>query len=206
MKRIFRHLACGAGVGLAALGTWAVGDPAGGIGRLSLLTAWLCTGFLVAALAFGPVQVLRTGRPVLNSLIRRDLGIWAALTGLAHLWLATVVVMTPVYFQTYITPADGSDPGLAGWVGTGGILAGYLVGLLFLMLLGLSSNRSLKRLGPERWKSLQRWAWPAFLLTVVHGLVFQVVEGRTGFLIFILSTVLLTVVWLRGKARHRLQS
>lgn len=182
------------------------GNPVGGVARLSLLTAWLCTGFLVAALAWGPVQVLRTGRPVLNSLVRRDLGIWAALTGLAHLWLATVMVMTPVYFQTYITPGDGSDPGLAGWIGTGGILAGYVVGLLFLMLLGLSSNRALKRLGPERWKRLQRWAWPAFLLTVAHGVVFQVIEGRTGLWLFILCAALVTMVLLRWQARRMLGS
>ena len=206
MQRTHRHLAFGIGVGLAALGTWAAGDPVGGVARLSLLTAWFCTGVLVTALAWGPVQVLRTGRPVLNSLVRRDLGIWAALAGLAHLWLATVVVMTPAYFQTYITPGDGSEPGLAGWIGTGSILAGYVVGLLFLMLLGLSSNRVLKRLGPERWKRLQRWAWPAFLLTVGHGLVFQVIEGRAGLWILILSTGLLTVVWLRWQARRRLQS
>lgn len=181
MNRVHRHGLCF----LLTIGTATAaalgGDPADMTARLSLLTAWLCFGFLVAALSVGPFTVRRTGRPLLNSLLRRDLGIWAGLTGLAHLSFATVQVMTPVYFRTYITGSDGSTmPGLEGWVGTVSIVAGYLVGLNLLLLLVLSSNRALQRLGPTRWKRLQRSAYLVFGLTAAHGLVFQWIEGRTG--------------------------
>ena len=94
-------------------GAWFAGEPVLAGDRLSLLSAWLCFALLVAALGLGPWQALRSGQPVLNSLLRRDLGIWAALTGLAHLAVATGVVMQPAYFRAYITgPPQNPLPGL----------------------------------------------------------------------------------------------
>lgn len=88
--------------------------------RLSLLTAWLCFALLVATLSLGPWWALRSDQPVLNNLLRRDLGIWAALTGLAHLGLATAVVMQPAYFRAYITgPPESPLPGWAPHAGSG---------------------------------------------------------------------------------------
>lgn len=171
--------------------------------RVSLVTAWLCFALLAAALCLGPWQALRTGQPVLNNLLRRDLGIWAALTGLAHLVVATTVVMQPNYFRAYITgPPENPLPGWAGWIGTASILAGYLVGLIFLLLLALSNNRSLRRLGAPRWKRLQRAAAVAFFLTVAHGVIFQVIEGRTRGWLAGLVVVSAAVLVLRWRARR----
>ncbi len=182
---------------------WFAGDPALAQDRLSLLTAWLCFALLVAALGLGPWQALRSGQPVLNNLLRRDLGIWAALNGLVHLTVATGVVMRPAYFSAYITgPPDNPLPGWAGWIGTASIVAGYLVGLLVLMLLALSNNRSLARLGPGRWKRLQRSAVVALFLTIAHGVIFQVIEGRTGGWLASLLVVSATILALRWRARR----
>jgi len=187
---------------LAAVG-WFAGEPAMARDRLSLLTAWLCVALLVAALGIGPWQALRTGRPVINQLLRRDLGIWAALTGLAHLVVATGIVMQAAYFRAYITgPPDNPLPGWAGWIGTLSIVAGYLVGLLFLMLLALSNHWSLARLGPARWKRLQGAAVVALFLTIAHGVIFQVIEGRTGGWLATLVVVSAAILGLRGRARR----
>jgi len=187
---------------LAAVG-WFAGEPAMARDRLSLLTAWLCVALLVAALGIGPWQARRTGRPVINQLLRRDLGIWAALTGLAHLVVATGIVMQAAYFRAYITgPPDNPLPGWAGWIGTLSIVAGYLVGLLFLMLLALSNHWSLARLGPARWKRLQGAAVVALFLTIAHGVIFQVIEGRTGGWLATLVVVSAAILGLRGRARR----
>lgn len=198
MQRTLRHGACLAAT-LATAGL--AGPPGTAQGRLSLATAWLCLGFLVAALAIGPWQTLRTGRPVLNHLARRDLGIWAGLTGLLHLGFATAVVMTPAYFASYIRPGGEGLPGLAGWIGTGSILAGYVIGLAFLVLLAVSNNASLRRLGPERWKRIQRWAVGIFVATAVHGVIFQFIEGRTGPWLLALAVATAGVLGLRRQAR-----
>jgi len=188
---------------LAAVG-WFAGEPAMARDRLSLLTAWLCVALLVAVPGgIGPWQALRTGRPVINQLLRRDLGIWAALTGLAHLVVATGIVMQAAYFRAYITgPPDNPLPGWAGWIGTLSIVAGYLVGLLFLMLLALSNHWSLARLGPARWKRLQGAAVVALFLTIAHGVIFQVIEGRTGGWLATLVVVSAAILGLRGRARR----
>lgn len=189
-----------AGVSIAA---WQAGAPAAAQDRLSLATAWLCFALLVAALSLGAAKALRTGRPLINDLLRRDLGIWAALTGLAHLVVATAVVMQPAYFQAYITgPPEAPMPGWAGWIGTASIVAGYVVGLLFLALLGLSNNLSLRRLGATRWRKLQGAARWAFGLTAAHGVIFQVIEGRTGAWLAALVVVTAAVLALRRRARR----
>ncbi len=136
-------------------------------------------------------------------MLRRDLGIWAGLTGLAHLAAATGEVMQPAYFEAYITgPPEAPMPGWAGWIGTASIVAGYLVGILLLVLLALSNNWSLRWLGPARWKRVQGAARAALVMTVAHGIVFQVIEGRTGGWLAALMVVAAAVFALRRRARR----
>jgi len=188
--------------GLTA-GTLLAGDPSTAVDRASLLTAWLCFGLLVATLGFGPWHALRTGQPLVNNLLRRDLGIWAALAGLAHLGLATREVMQPAYFSRYITGTPTAPmPAWADWLGTGSIVGGYAVGLVFLVLLGLSNNLSLRRLGTDRWKRLQGIATVAFALTAAHGAIFQLIEGRTGGWLAGLVMLTVAVFVLRRRSRR----
>lgn len=189
--------------GSLTVGTGLSGDPSTAVDRVSLLTAWLCFGLLVATLGLGPWQALRTAQPLINNLLRRDLGIWAALTGLAHLVVATAEVMQPAYFSTYFTVSPGAPlTGWAGWIGRSSIVGGYVVGLIFLVLLGLSNNLSLRRLGSGRWKRLQGLSSVAFLLTVAHGAVFQLIEGRTGVWLATLVVMSIAILALRRRARR----
>ena len=136
----------------------------------------------------------------MNSLLRRDLGIWAGLTGLAHLAAATGEVMQPAYFNRYLTGPEG--PPLPGWLGNSGIVGGYLIGVLLLILLLLSNNWSLRRLGPARWKQLHGVSTTAFVLTIVHGIAFQVIERRTGGWLAGLVVAAAALFALRRRARH----
>ncbi len=55
---------------------------------------------------------------------------------------------------------------------------GLIAAILFLLLLSLSNDISLRRLGTQRWKSLQRWTYFAVLLTVLHAAAYQHIEKR----------------------------
>ena len=55
---------------------------------------------------------------------------------------------------------------------------GLAAAILFVVLLVISNDVSLRRLGTRRWKFIQRWAYAAFALTVAHGILFQLVEKR----------------------------
>jgi methionine sulfoxide reductase heme-binding subunit len=72
---------------------------------------------------------------------------------------------------------------------TGGIAA-----LVFALLLALSNDVSLRKLGVERWKSLQRWAYAAIVLTAAHSIAYQQIEKRIppfqGVLYIVLGIVL----------------
>ena len=44
---------------------------------------------------------------------------------------------------------------------------GLIAALLFLLLLAISNDVSLRRLGAQKWKSLQRWMYAAVVLTIL---------------------------------------
>ncbi len=157
---------------------------------LSLSTAWLCFAYMAAALSLGPIRARRTGKPVTNLQARRDLGIWAGITGLVHLWVATDQSMTERYMAIYVNIADqvisaSARADLFAW----GSIIGFLIGLVLLLLLGLSNNWILNKLGVKTWKRMQRLAYPAFALTAAHGVMFQLLESRQLYWVALLILV-----------------
>ena len=66
----------------------------------------------------------------------------------------------------------------AGDTGKTTLVTGLAAALLFLMLLAISNDLSLRALKTKRWKSLQRWTYVAFVLTAAHGIVYQLIEKR----------------------------
>ena len=69
-------------------------------------------------------------------------------------------------------------------------------------LVTISNNPSLRKLGLETWKFLQRWAYPAAALASLHGVAFQVLEGRSKPLIALVALMTLTVIALQLKGRQ----
>jgi sulfoxide reductase heme-binding subunit YedZ len=203
MRRLSHHVLL-AGLSLSGA-TVAMGAEVGADVResLSLATAYLCLALLAAALSIGPVLALRSGHPAVNNHSRRDIGIWAGLNGLAHVWLGTLVSMNAAYVAAFVKAA-AAPPSAAvrNWLFGAGAVAGYLVGILLLLLLALSSDRALRRLGAPRWKRLQRASYVAFALTALHGLAFQVVESRAAALVVLLAALTLAVLALHLAARR----
>jgi sulfoxide reductase heme-binding subunit YedZ len=161
---------------------------------------------MAAALSIGPLTVRRTGAAPLNNYLRRDIGIWSGLTGLVHFFAGVDQSMKPVYLARYVETTGGMvSAELGRQLFTWGSLAGLVVFLLVLLLLGLSSDRALRRLGAKWWKRLQRSAYWAFAFTVGHGLAFQLLESRNSFLISVLVGVVLIVLGLQysGNAAYR---
>ncbi len=195
MQRITRHIVLAAASFAGPLAAAAAAPPGAALDRVSLTLSWLCLLLLASALLVGPAHTLRTGRLLTNSLLRRDLGIWSALTGLAHLVLAFEISMTPAYIQLYV---DGAS----GWPGPEGrreiyqwaVIGSLIVAALFGLLLVLSNNLALRGLGPVTWKRLQRSSYVAFALTVAHSVAFQLIESRSAWLVAALVLVTAAVV------------
>lgn len=144
--------------------------------RLSLATAYAAMVFLAASLALGPWNVLRRRANPVSFDLRRDVGIWAGLLALGHTAIGLTVHlrgrMWMYFFRRLHPPAVQKT--LFGFANYTGLAAA----LLFLLLLVLSNDLSLRLLGTRRWKSLQRWAYCVFALTLAHGIAYQTVEKR----------------------------
>src|SRR5262249_37754801 len=127
----------------------------------------------------GALKVLRGEPSPVSTDWRRDVGIWAALCGLAHVVIG-LQVHAPGRMRTYfVYPAEQDHLfplrlDRFGWANHLGLFAGLLLVLLFV----LSSDWSMRRLGARRWKGLQRWSYAVFGLVLAHGVLYQILEKR----------------------------
>src|SRR5262245_10507058 len=168
---------------------------------LSMATAYTGTLLLGVTLVLGAIKVLRGETSPVSTDWRRDVGVWAALFGLAHLVIG-LQVHAPGRMRTYFVYAEEERHlfplrfDAFGWANHLGLVAG----LLLILLLVLSNDWSLTRLGARRWKGLQRWNYLVFGLVVVHGLLYQVLEKRiAGWVVaFAILNVLVVVMQVAG--------
>jgi methionine sulfoxide reductase heme-binding subunit len=144
--------------------------------RLSMATAYTGLIFLAVSLWIGPWNVLRRRPNPVSFDLRRDVGIWTGIFAILHTLIGLTVHLRGrmwMYFFKSLHPLklQNTQFGFANFGGLG-------AALLFLMLLAISNDVSLRTLKTRRWKSLQRWTYAAFLLTAAHGIAYQMVEKR----------------------------
>jgi len=194
-SRLKNHLALAVlsvgGLGVAA----SSGSPEAAADRLSIVSAYLCLLLLGLALLIGPASVLRSGRLVVNSYIRRDTGVWAAANGLLHFYLANVLSMNYEYLGAYVENA-GQLPTSAvrSTLYNSGTISGYVIALLFIVLLLLSSDWMVRKVGLKWWKRIQRFSYLSFILTCIHAFEFQVLEARPLFWVVVVAAVAIVTV------------
>jgi sulfoxide reductase heme-binding subunit YedZ len=179
-RRILRHhfplLIASAGL-IAAIDVLVQSEHA--MFRLSMATAYAGLLLLGATLLIGPIRILRKrSPPICSNDLRRDIGIWCGLVSLLHVIFGLQVHLNSMllYFVREVGPDKRlvlrTDPfGLANYTGLGATL-------VIALLLALSNDWSLRRLGARKWKRLQRWNYGGFALVVLHGLLYQVIENR----------------------------
>jgi methionine sulfoxide reductase heme-binding subunit len=174
---------------------------------LSMATAYTGVLLLAVTLVLGVIKVIRGESSPISTDWRRDVGIWAALFSLAHLVIG-LQVHAPGRMRTYfVYPAEEKHAfplrfDTFGWANHLGLLAGALL----VMLLLLSNDWSLTRLGARRWKGLQRWSYAVFLLILVHGVFYQILEKRiaAGIVFFVTLNLLVVALQLTGvRVRRR---
>lgn len=177
--------------------------------KLSMATAYVGLALLGVSLAIGPWNVLRRRPNPVSTDLRRDVGIWAGLVSLAHLGVGLFVHFRGRPWLYFVYPPDQPHAlpiryDLFGFANHTGLVAG--TGLAILLF--LSNDRSLARLGAAAWKGLQRLAYPAAVLTVVHAVAYQVVEDRWRLpaLIAALVVIVIGVAALQGMGAWRLRA
>jgi len=196
MSRVFRHIQIFLFSALLFALAWVAGTPEGGAERLSIVSAWLSFAYLSAAFFVGPYFRIRYKKNIANIYLRRDIAIWAGLVGLLHLVVGTIQSMNNEYLQIFVELPARPSPFVRELLFSWGSSIGFLVGVILVGLLLISSDRAISLLGIKWWKRLQKSSYLAFGLTVVHALAFQLLESRSRvlMLLFFVSSVLVLLV------------
>lgn len=177
-RRVLRHLVLAATAAMAGSTVVVLLDSHDGTFLLSMATAYASLLLLGATLVIGPSNVVRGRSNPVSTHLRRDLGIWAGLLALLHMGVGLQVHLRGSMERYFVSPPGrGVIPlrydafGVVNWLGLIG--AGIII-----VLLAISNDRSLVRLGTGRWKRIQRWSYGLFVLVLVHGVGYQLIEGR----------------------------
>jgi sulfoxide reductase heme-binding subunit YedZ len=193
IKRTQRALLLGAIAILITAVVFAATPPPDFRHRLSMGTAYASLLFLIATLTLGPRNILRRRSSPVSYDLRRDLGIVAGVLALVHTGVGLTVHLRGrmwMYFFKKLHPLriQANAFGAANYLG-------LIAAILFVMLIAISNDLSLRSLGTVRWKNLQRWTYPAFGLTIAHGILFQTVEKRhLSWVILFAASAIVTVV------------
>jgi sulfoxide reductase heme-binding subunit YedZ len=170
-----------------------------------MATAYVGLALVGATLIIGPLNVLRRRPNPISSDLRRDLGIWAALVSIAHFLVGWHVHMKHryLYFLREVKSTGALVP-RADLFGFGNY-TGLVAVIVAIMLLALSNDFSLRRLGTPRWKWWQRWNYALLALVAAHGIAYQVIEKRQSAYVALLAALLLTCIaaQLTGYRRSR---
>jgi len=146
------------------------------ISHISIVTAYAALFLTVVTVFLGPWNVLRGCANRVSFDLRRDVGIWAGIIALLHTAVGLNVHLRGRMWLYFI---DQHHRLRHDWFGFGND-TGLVAALLFLLLLAISNNLSLRRLGTRRWKSLQRWTYGAVILAILHAIAYQHIEQRRG--------------------------
>lgn len=177
--------------------------------RLAFASAYPALVLLCLTLFLGPWKQLVGERLQVSFDLRRDIGIWAGITGLFHTGVGQFVHMAGRFWLYYIYEhwqAKHVQPfrhDMFGFSNDTGLFAA----LILLALLSTSNDASLRWLGTPGWKSLQRWNYGCFALTAAHTFGYQlgVGGGRGWFLAVSTVAVAITLVlqWVGWTQRRR---
>jgi len=169
-RRLWRHHLPLALLSAATIGVLYVTRPYPDvITRLSFSTAWPALVLLTVTLLIGPWRSLRGRPPTLSVDLRRDIGIWGGIVGVTHAIIGQCVHLRgrPWLYYVYEKTQEHLVPlrhDMFGFSNDTGLVAG----LMLLALLVTSNDASLRKMGQPSWKSLQRWNYVCFGLTVLH--------------------------------------
>jgi sulfoxide reductase heme-binding subunit YedZ len=144
------------------------------LSRLSFATAYPALALLAVTLGVGPFMLLTQGQMPTSLDLRRDVSIWAGITGFFHSVVGQCVHLRGRPWLYYVYE-DAQNHVLLlrhdafGFANYTGLAATFIL----VTLLATSNDASLRRLGTPGWKRLQRWNYGCFALTAIHCFLYQ---------------------------------
>lgn len=151
--------------------------------RLSLSSGYAALLLLLFTLIISALHLLKNEKPLpVQFDLRRDAGIWAGILAIFHGIVGLFVHFREkpnsfLYYFIFPPEISSSFPlrydlfGLANFTG----LFGFLLAAL---LLAISNDFSLKKLGNKQWKNLQRLNYLFFGFVFLHSVIYALIEKR----------------------------
>ena len=155
------------------------------ISHASIATAYPALFLTSAAVLLGPWNVLRGRANPVSFDLRRDIGIWAGIMAVLHTAIGLNVHLRGRPWLYFVDQHNRIRHDLFGFGNDTGLIAA----LIFLLLLAISNDLALRRLGTRKWKSLQRWTYAAVVLMIIHGIAYQHIEKRQATYVAVLWAV-----------------
>lgn len=149
------------------------------------LSGEIASYLLIATLMITPLMLLLGPLPWLKAR-RRYLGVASCLYGLLHLALWAINANMGAILRSFIRPE---------------IITGWVAMAIMVVLALTSTDSAVRKMGPG-WKRLQRWVYPAAILTFAHWLT--TTHNVTEALVWCTPLILLSVwrvVRYRGRMR-----
>ena len=206
-RRLIRHVILGAaGLLASALVATVARDKPSFAFRWSMGTGYVGLAFLLSTLALGPIRLAMGRRSPPSTDLRRDVGIWSAVFAIAHAIIGLGVHMGGAFWKYFVDPARAPGTivprldgfGIANW-------AGLVAVVVYLVLVLVSNDIAVRRLGLARWKSIQRWSYVAAFLVALHGAAYVKMDHRSAVfaVVFVFLTLLMGGVQLFGVREFR---
>ncbi len=161
-----------------------------------MATAYVAFGLMVVSLSLGPLNLLRARPNPVHNILRRDFGIAAGIAALVHTALGLQVHKGGAILRYFIVERPVTPREIA-FIGAN--YFGLASAAVLAMLIAISNNPSIRTLGLAKWKRVQRFVYWAAVAAVVHGLLYQVSEGRRLILIILVLIVSLGVAGLQAR-------
>jgi methionine sulfoxide reductase heme-binding subunit len=146
--------------------------------RLSFSTAYPALVLLAVTLVIGPWNVIRRRANPVSSDLRRDIGIWAGILGIAHTAVGQCVHLRGRPWLYYVYSPQEHHHGIRHDVFGFANYTGAIGVLLLALLLAMSNDWSLRRLGRQSWKRIQRWNYLLIALAAAHAVGYLVIEKQ----------------------------
>jgi sulfoxide reductase heme-binding subunit YedZ len=157
----------------------------------SMGTGYTSIILLTVTLLIGPLNIYNKRLNPVSTDLRRDVGIWCGLVGLAHIVIGIQVHMGNIWLY-FFKAVNGEDSyhfrnDLFGFSNYSGLAAGVIA---FALLL-LSNDLSLNWLRSKRWKNIQRLNYLLFMLVLIHAIMYQMIEKRIVTIVILFSIIML---------------
>jgi len=162
--------------------------------RLSLASAYAALLLLAVTFALGPYYFFVKRREPVSTHLRRDFAIWGGALALGHTLLGLQAHFHGkmwAYFiiedwRGQVVPIRFDAFGLANY-------AGAFAAAIIIVLLVISNDFAIRRIGISRWRRIQSWATVCAWLSIAHALAYQVLERRALWVVIVFATIVVAV-------------